>query len=605
MESGFHEVHDRHALRCVTVWNITEHFIETDRHDETVINYTQAPDIKLLKQMIVTNETFVRNVCYGEIDKLAAMMLRSLPPENLRELYIVSETCYGGIRFLYFAGKQLKMMIKGHSLSIYDIRTFFGQDLKQVLDTYKAKDLRDLTQKMCKAMELELDGEPENLSGPSALAKMSEKLNNVDKSRNKYNDLHHQQAVQSAYYGGRIECLQFGNFENVGRLDLRSAYGWALTFMPSLVGTRYEDCDKDCDITDISIYDYGTIRYECNDENLEFHPFPHRDDNELVSFPGITQTVVWGPELRMAMGSKFAKVLWHRHLRFDFESCSQIFPDPRPFRYMHDLYDRRLECSPLAKHLQKSAIVSTYGRAAQWRGWDITKNKPPSSHQLEWAGIATSMVRSRIYGMCSHLGWENIIAIETDGIYFQFDNYDMSEVSLKEHFAISETEQESIMGEWSFEVIPKMTYVASGVFFSFDEKGNEINKKTRGLKTWMITHDDVKFWWKDYDYAGHGVLPTMSFNMQRYKTIPIATMQDKFDELNTTEDYVINYPLYPTGRRMHAADCVSSWSKGNHRTVSLPPYDYHSRHYPLPWVSDEDYNRSINTEIKLLLANGV
>lgn len=216
--------------------------------------------------------------------------------------------------------------------------------------------------------------------------------------------------VRTAYAGGRIETYRFGEYDGpVFTVDIRSAYPWAATLLPSLTGGKWSDAVPN--IQNLSEFSLIHLRYMAGRLDT-LHPFHWRSPKAGISYPPTTEGWYWYPEVRAAIdcGVEGIELLE----AIDFEPGT----DERPFEWIPEAFHiRRLLESQQKGRGQplKLALNSLYGKLAQQLG--ARDGKPPTWHQLEWAGWITSRCRAEMFSL-AYPRRDQLVSIETDGLSF-------------------------------------------------------------------------------------------------------------------------------------------------------------------------------------------
>lgn len=115
----------------------------------------------------------------------------------------------------------------------------------------------------------------------------------------------------------------------------------------------------------------------------------------------------------------------------------------------------------------KLCMNSLYGKMAQRVGWNEEKRLPPRWHQLEWAGWTTSLTRAMLWDVMRRIPVEQIIAVETDGLYTTMPP---SEIGIS---------HSTELGGWEIGEYDEIMYVQSGM--AWLRKGDDWTCKRRGL----------------------------------------------------------------------------------------------------------------------------
>jgi len=198
--------------------------------------------------------------------------------------------------------------------------------------------------------------------------------------------------------------------------------------------------------------------------------------NGSIVFPHETETTVWSPELELHWNNPDVEILGG----WVIECNISIYP----FEFYRDLFDRRNYLKSIgnpAEYAIKITINAGYGKLAQRAGAKLKKDgkwRIPPFHQLDWAGYITSHCRANIWRAIMCVGWENVISIETDGIFTtKRINVDTLPVA---HCTTPITIGKKL-GEWEETQWDGMIAIQSGIYWlrSDDEW---IKAKQRGLR---------------------------------------------------------------------------------------------------------------------------
>jgi hypothetical protein len=272
-------------------------------------------------------------------------------------------------------------------------------------------------------------------------------------------------AAQFAYFGGRIECVQYGNYEHTCYAhDIVSAYPYAMTKLPCLAhGKWVHSTHRKNSTVPKHNFQLSRVEFEIHEAydihvGLPLMPFPSRGPHSEVYFPPQVNGWYWKPEVDNALEylPDSVKVL---------ETWSFIPEcDHQPFGYIPEVFEHRRklkEKKNLAQIILKLALNGTYGKLCQAVGWDKETGEPPRFHQLEWAGYITSFTRAQIYRLAM-INPGAVISFETDGLF--------ATVPL-----VTEEVNVGELGSWEIKEYTGITYVTSGVYW--------VNDTKPGLKT--------------------------------------------------------------------------------------------------------------------------
>lgn len=170
-------------------------------------------------------------------------------------------------------------------------------------------------------------------------------------------------------------------------------------------------------------------------------------------------------------------------LNADVDTCchygGHIKNTNQPFNWVRDMYEQRREWKAKGLGAQlalKLTMNSLYGKMAQRVGWNEEKRLPPKWHQLEWAGWVTSLTRAMLWEVMSRIPIQDLIAVETDGIYTTYS---------PEQLGIKDSKD---LGGWEIAEYDEIMYVQSGM--AWLRKGDNWTCKRRGLDTKTFSLSD-------------------------------------------------------------------------------------------------------------------
>ena len=291
------------------------------------------------------------------------------------------------------------------------------------------------------------------------------------------------EASRYAYAAGRFELFALGH-NNPGTrvvgVDINSAYPWAISQLPSLAkGDWVEVAEPPSSPVQFSLHHVRIHPRRSSEFFTEPGPLFHRDKVGRISFPWKLDGWYWGPEVWNVKDDPRVEVMegW------------QWVPDGsaniKPFEWLTDVYAQRLHWKRIGNPSQlalKLMMNSLYGKMAQRVGWNEKTRRPPTYHQLEWAGWVTSMTRATLYRAMMGLPTScRLVSAETDAVYFQVPNT-VSTAEAVTHLTIG-----TGLGEWGVEEYDEMMYLQSGL--AWMRKGGEWIPKRRGLDEDSFTLD--------------------------------------------------------------------------------------------------------------------
>lgn len=311
--------------------------------------------------------------------------------------------------------------------------------------------------------------------GPGALASYTLRRENIQAHMERAPD-EVREAARYAYAGGRFEMFRLGRtIGPVYSLDINSAYPFGIWQLPSLADGdwRYRSGRPER-LARFGVYRVRLLS-QSGDTFLEraVGPLFHRDPMGNISFPWVTDGWYWSPEVQNLL--RLSSARYEIVEGWEFESATS----ERPFLWVRDVYEKRREwksrgiAGEIALKLQ---LNSLYGKMAQRVGWNEDKREPPKWHQLEWAGWVTSNTRAMLWELMSRIPREDILAVETDGLYT---------TKLPSSLGI---EHSTELGGWEVKEYDEILYVQSGM--AWLRKGDEWTCKRRGLDRHTFSLDD-------------------------------------------------------------------------------------------------------------------
>lgn len=296
------------------------------------------------------------------------------------------------------------------------------------------------------------------------------------------------EAVERAYFGGRVEMLQFGRA--VGRFydyDINSAYPHAMRLLPDITKGEWKH-SFDGGLSDSPLAVYHVV---WDFPHVLISPFPLRTRNGSVYFPCRGEGWYWTPEIEAAL-DVLTNNPHYRHCTLQIlEKYEWVGPiETRPFSWVEEMYQKRHECvreGRIGEQLAlKLTLNSLYGKTAQRVGYvpwyeevtdyqlaekRVVENERPQLppfYNLIIAGYITSTCRSMVFRAAT----ENpraVIAIATDGL--------ITTKPLRQ-LPVSE---DKLLGGWSVKVLEgDLLSLQAGVIYFIDKQGR-VREKTRGF----------------------------------------------------------------------------------------------------------------------------
>lgn len=333
--------------------------------------------------------------------------------------------------------------------------------------------------------------------GPGAFANYIRRTRNLvehewgGKEENLEPKIH--EAIKSAYYGGHFEQYKAGRIKGpIYAYDINSAYPAAFCALPSLAEggfwqrVPYLQLDKEAANPSSPLTVFHISWQYTGGRVLQVHepmPFPYRDERGNVSYDVQHSGWYWSPEVTAAVNSK----RWGQH-KIRIKDAYRWIPvvDIKPWAdVIEPMYQTRLALKKAKNPAQmvfKLGPNSLYGKMAQRVGFDEETLKPPKAHTLCIAGYLTSWCRAMILRMMDTMTTDQIIAVETDGIYSTCPpeqvEHEWPDVRFSE-----------ALGEWGMDVYDEIVYIQNGVYIC--RVGEEWKTKTRGINAALLPPDKV------------------------------------------------------------------------------------------------------------------
>lgn len=435
------------------------------------------------------------------------MMLVDVDLPSLQKLWDSGECYWYGWHIKWMPGKFFQLRKDGKQVVWYDVFGFFQKSfVKALLDWkievpqaiidgkdnrknfskkdreeikfYNLKECDLLVQLMNKLRDAAIEAGyvPTSWHGAGALANVILKQNQVDK-HNILDEKMRQKFVH-AYYGGRFQVLQQGEFDNAYSHDINSAYPYALTMLPTTKGEWNQVLPEECET------EWALCKVKWKTPKKEFlNPFPFRFTKQGfngVFYPNKGSGWYWKPEVEVAL-QYFEKYV-------EIEECWQFTPesDAKPFAFINDLFNTRrkfLREDNDAQIIIKLGMNSCYGKVAQSLG---SNNKLPAYQNYFWAGYITSYTRAQVLRLALK-NKESVISFATDGV--------MASEKLTEH---NLTKQ---LGGWSVEPIENLFVLQPGVY-TYDGSNHKTTIKSRGFSYRSVNYDNLRSIWREMGILG-------------------------------------------------------------------------------------------------------
>lgn len=303
--------------------------------------------------------------------------------------------------------------------------------------------------------------------GPGALANYANRKNNIKQHMAECPD-GVREAARYAYAGGRFEMFRLGRVNGpIYSLDINSAYPYGIAQLPSLSVGGWRFVEQPRRIARFGVYRVRLLpRVGGTFLERAAGPLFHRDARGNISFPWVTDSWYWSPEV-MNLKKRLRPNQYEIVEGWEYLGWNDA---PKPYGWVQDMYELRREWKAAGNASQlalKLCMNSLYGKMAQRVGWNEEKRTAPTWHQLEWAGWVTSNCRAMLWNLMSRIPREHLIAVETDGLY-----------TTMPPGSLGVTESTGL-GGWEIEQYDEIMYVQSGL--AWLRKGDKWICKRRGL----------------------------------------------------------------------------------------------------------------------------
>lgn len=383
-------------------------------------------------------------------------------------------------------------------------------------------------------------------------------------------------AARHAYAGGRFERFLIGRFEKGWGIDINSAYPYGISQLPSLSeGEWVHRTGHPRVLQQFGVY---YIQLAGAPITREAGPLFHRDKNANISFPWFTKGWYWAPEASLVHRLPNVEIV---------EAWEYVGWETHPFEFVKDVYDQRMVMQAHGDGAQmalKLLLNSLYGKMAQRVGWERT-NSAPTWHQLEWAGWVTSATRAKLFSVMARIPADQLIAVETDGIYTTADPAVLGITDSRE------------LGKWKVTPFEEMMYVQSGMYSKLES--GKWSTKYRGLDAKSLNEASIGAYLSTLR-PGEVEWPTLDGPTTRFVGYRAALWREEMgmgpmkthhcNWEHTTKEMSVN-----AGKRAHSPRLCDACTSGHnpyerpHQTVvrSASIFDPRSQPHDIPWLGDE------------------
>lgn len=298
--------------------------------------------------------------------------------------------------------------------------------------------------------------------------------------------------ILGAYFGGRVEMLAQGVMYTCHTRDLRSAYPYAATSLPSLLGAKVVTRKR----FDPSRPGIWRVRWD-SQAHGQLAPFPVRTQGRAISYPRSGEGTYHTVEVAtvMKLGYKI-DVLGGVVLR--------VGVDGEPFDWVPKLYAHRAVLKsrgdPAEKAL-KLGLNSVYGKLAQGFG-----HGQPPFQSYWWAGMITAATRARMLEL-AHKS-KHPCMISTDGLFAWRPG--------------TRGSTRATLGSWEPDRVDNLFCAQPGVYRGW--KGDREIVKSRGFFAREVDYGELHDAWRD-----GGSDASYSYSSRRFIGLRVALHRNRLD----------------------------------------------------------------------------
>jgi len=353
-------------------------------------------------------------------------------------------------------------------------------------------------------------------------------------------------ATMHAYYGGRFQLLQQGHFDTIYNYDIRSAYPYEATQLPSLEG-RWEPSPYN----DTAEYAIWLVEWDLPSGRYVM-PFPYRANDGSIYYPSRGMGWYWHNEVRAAL---------KLHPEIEVKRGYIFHPDTivKPFCFIPQVWEKRKQAIAQGLASQKAyklGLNSLYGKLAQGRGY---KGSTPPYRSFVWAGMITSGTRARLLEL-SYGHESNVIAYATDGIFFD------------ENPRLQEGTE---LGELELTKVDDYYVLANGIYFAATDERVNSKTRTRGHNPKELNLTDLRDGWD-----AQGPEYVMTYEATRFIGLGVALMLRDFSLWRT---------WHKSQRKLQFDQSGNAWMRNENQLVipgiDVTAYDKVVRWHPVGEVA--------------------
>lgn len=326
-------------------------------------------------------------------------------------------------------------------------------------------------------------------------------------------------AVSRAFFGGREQCSRYGHFQDVTQWDIRSAYGWAMTQLPDMLGRWIHDPSGTSN--GLEIWSLCKVQWDIDEGRHPVMPFPWRDGNGRVHYPPRGTGWQWSPIVRSALrnypgGSIKILDAWH------YVPASAN----RPFGYIGELFHKRRQAGddPVSR-LLKSIIVATWGRTCS-QGF---KRDCKTRGMLDWAGITTALIQERMLDAIHATGENEFVSACVDGFWTT---------------SRKPLVQGGSLGEWSQSLADELLLLRPACYWKREE--GEWSGHTSGIPGGTRLAEDALLEWRNNGWRRGEI----RLAQQRCKGLLACSVDGDYSQLGQFIDLPLSLTFNPGMGRM-------------------------------------------------------
>lgn len=526
-------------------------------------------------------------VCYG-LNYDVNMWLRDVPKTHLRHLWDTNKCVYeprgkAPFKIEYVQSHWFRLeQLRGPSIQIYEVFGFFqssfinalaswGFPVQDEMSTMKAlrgsfsqEDLQrviDYCHSECESLaslmtDLELackDAKivPRHWMGAGSLAgtllSTRKSLKEHHAHDDELGDDSCEDAILRAYFGGRVEMLKQGIFYGVKAADIRSAYPYAISQLPSLYERKLTYQKKYNIEAEHAIW---RVSWNEQDSDNLVMPFPVRYKKD-VYYPSAGIGWYHAIEVRTAIELGYKIEV---HGGYVLRENVKI----RLFTWVREMYDIREQWKSegkAAEKVLKLALNSLYGKMAQgvflstsMYSFMLREQPRPQWQSYFWAGEVTAVTRARMLRAANEC--DRPLMIATDGLFCKD----------------TDIEDTPGLGGWEVSEYESIFIARPGVYLAERENPDALDGECEYCHLDPHTPNDrcknhpclvrsrgfhsreVDFYRLREFYQEHGMMGSFKYDSHRFIGLGSALMRKDFSVWKTWEDSVRQICFLPSSK---------------------------------------------------------